>query len=246
MSRDNGRSFRYVNGGQGNGFESCNWIDIFMLRPGLKYIFKVYAGNKFEYETIGSSIIATTMTISEENGNISDCNILGVNIINDPSFEFGNHNFKPSMGTFFHLVERHSTIVGEFVGRMVIKTRSYISNGVSQSSIKQVIKDDKFLEMIMHEKMKEKEILLSLSLYSQLESCYFTNDDFRWGTYLLIEFQDGSHLKQDHYFDTSSSNWQGALITACLTKWSKLKSIQIVAYMSAKSCVSLWDGFVLV
>lgn len=69
MSRDNGHSFRFVNGGQGEGFEGGTWIDVFMLRPGLQYIFKVYAGNRFEYEKEGLRISAPTMKISEENGN---------------------------------------------------------------------------------------------------------------------------------------------------------------------------------
>lgn len=129
---------------------------------------------------------------------------------------------------------------------MVINTRSYLANGVTQSSIKQVINDEKILEDIMIAKRKDNEIMLSLSIYSLLESCYFTVDDFEWGAYLLIEFQDGSFLKSDHTFDTSNRNWQGALITCCLSKWSKLESIQIVAFNSAKSCISLWDGLVLV
>lgn len=246
MSRDKGRSFRYVNGGQGQGFEGGSWIDVFMLRPGLEYIFKIYAGNRFEYETIGSIASVSTMTHSDENGNYAYCNYLGINLINDPSFEYGNHNFKPSIGTSFHVVESHSTIEGNFVGRMVINTRSYISNGVRHSSIKNVINDKKLLDRIMLANRKEDEILLSLSLYSQFESCYFTQDDFRWGAFLMIDFQDGSNLKVEHSFDTSNRHWQGALITACLSKWSKLKSIQIVAHMSAKSCITLWDAIVLV
>ena len=70
--------------------------------------------------------------------------------------------------------------------------------------------------------------------------------DFEWGVYLLIEFQDGSIMKLMHSFDTSSKEWQGSLMTACLSKWTKLTSVKIVAHMAAKSCVSLWDGFVLV
>jgi hypothetical protein len=69
MSRDNGRTFRYVNGGQGEGYEGGTFIDVFMLRPGQEYIFKVYAGNRFEYEAMGLTKTVSTMTIGQENGN---------------------------------------------------------------------------------------------------------------------------------------------------------------------------------
>ena len=72
VSRDGGRTFRFVHGGQGRGFISGTWIDIFMLRPGHDYIFKIYAGNGFTYEKIGSSTKAKTMKIYQENGNILD------------------------------------------------------------------------------------------------------------------------------------------------------------------------------
>lgn len=145
-------------------------------------------------------------------------------------------------------MENPSKLEGSFVGRLVISTRSYLAKGVTKSHIKQVINDKNVLDRLISSKQMEgsNEILLSLSVYSQLESCYFTKDGFQWGAVLLMEFEDGSSMKLDYSFDTSNRHWQGVLITACLSKWSKLKSLQIVAQMSAKSCVSLWDGVVLV
>jgi hypothetical protein len=172
---------------------------------------------------------------------------LEINLVKDPSFEIGNHNFKKSIGAFFHIVENRSRIQGNFVGRLAINTRSYLASGVTQSNIKQVISDQNVLNNLMAAKRMNgtKQIILSLSMYSQLESCYFTKDDFQWGASLVIEFHDGTTLKLIHSFDTSNRHWQGSLITACLSKWSQIKSIQIVAQMNAKSCVSLWDGIVL-
>ena len=67
MSRDYGRSFRFVNGGQGEGYEGGNSIDVFMLRPGQDIIFKIYAGNRFEYETAGLVFNVSTLNLNEEN-----------------------------------------------------------------------------------------------------------------------------------------------------------------------------------
>ena len=69
MSRDQGRSFKYVNYGQGEGLEGRDSLTIFPLRPGTEYIFRLFAGNRFEYEDIGKTITLKTLTRSQERGN---------------------------------------------------------------------------------------------------------------------------------------------------------------------------------
>ena len=72
MSRDSGRTFRFVNEGQGEGYEGGTFIDVFMLRPGQEYIFKINAGNRFEYESIGVTQKASTITNGQEDGNFHE------------------------------------------------------------------------------------------------------------------------------------------------------------------------------
>ena len=170
-------------------------------------------------------------------------NILEVNLLQNPSFEIAQSNFKPSLGAMFHVVESTSTIEGNFVGRLVIRTRSYLARTVTKNSFEQSIVDPNTLRKLIK---KPDENIVSFSLYSKLESCFFSKDDFEWGAYLWIQFTDGSSMQLEHEFDTSNIQWQGALITACLSKWSKIKEIKVVAHLAAKSCASLWDGFVLV
>jgi hypothetical protein len=69
-SKDQGNTFRFVNNGQGEGYEGGKSLHVYQLRPNAVYIFKVFAGNRFVYEQTGRKIKIKTLSMAEENGTL--------------------------------------------------------------------------------------------------------------------------------------------------------------------------------
>jgi hypothetical protein len=69
ISKDKGRTYKYVH--HGEGYESpLHSLMITFLKPDTLYYLKIYSGNRFEYETQGRIIQVKTLTRSEEKGKI--------------------------------------------------------------------------------------------------------------------------------------------------------------------------------
>ncbi|KAI8810895.1 hypothetical protein BJ742DRAFT_162782 [Cladochytrium replicatum] len=66
------------------------------LEPGKSYIFRVFAGNRFEFEDDGADLFIKTLTKREEQA---------LNLLKNPSFEEGHFQFNHSVGATFHIVE---------------------------------------------------------------------------------------------------------------------------------------------
>ena len=73
ISKDGGNSFRFVNDGQGEGYEGSTTLQLFPLRPGKEYIVSIHAGNRFEYESQGRRLTVKTLTREQESGETFTC-----------------------------------------------------------------------------------------------------------------------------------------------------------------------------
>ncbi|KAI9361626.1 hypothetical protein DFJ73DRAFT_28732 [Zopfochytrium polystomum] len=146
QSSDNGNSWGPVNYGEGEQFEPApqipttdpegpsrptdayNKIVVFGLQPQTTYIFRVFAGNRFDFEEHGQDYTVKTLSLSDE---------YAQNLLENPSFEYGKRGYQISENNTFAIIEDPKT--QEHMARSQITTVGYMYNAESTAAITQAV-----------------------------------------------------------------------------------------------------------
>ncbi|KAJ3196273.1 hypothetical protein HK101_009538 [Irineochytrium annulatum] len=272
QSSDNGDSFAPVNHGQGENYEpvpiiasddpegqtrlkgSNNRITVFGLEPRTRYIFRVHAGNRFDYEEAGRSIQVSTEDHVHERK---------VNLVRNPSFEDGSVGYTMSRDGLFHVVA--PGIRTPHAGQTEVSTMGYLLPDRSIASLSQTL-DVTMVQTSLNGLGKDHPRTLTFGMRSQLGKFY---DDFpSWRMEARVWYKRGvpagsttsnrllegveprlaRRADEEHVmeFDRSNKEWQARVVSVCMANWAEVEEVEIAGVIETFRGHVQWDDWVVV
>ncbi|KAJ3255024.1 Beta-1,4 N-acetylgalactosaminyltransferase 2 [Chytriomyces hyalinus] len=294
QSYDHGQSWAPVNHGQGENYEhepqsisenpdgfqrrknSKNWITVHGLRPATPYIFRIHAGNRFNY--LDSAVDISVTTLSQENEDDR-------NLIQNGAFESGslypytvskNNSYavRPTIGD--PAQPAHSYIRRTGI-RSEITTVGYLVPHRSIASVSQLVPAKKIIESFTHNYKNEENVPRNfvVSMQSKFDAL-FDGEGMSWRVQVKAWFgrrtntiyqcskdenQDDSdqplvpdinwgpaEFEFKEEFDRSNLEWQGRTVSVCVADdWQdRLKGVEVSGVLETFRGSVIFDRWVMV
>ncbi|KAJ3112898.1 Beta-1,4 N-acetylgalactosaminyltransferase 1 [Phlyctochytrium bullatum] len=273
QSSNKGLSWAPVNYGQGENYEpvpilaskeiegqvrrkdSFNQIAVMGLKPGTEYMFRVHAGNRFDYEQKGVQIDVRTMAARMEQAQ---------NILQNPSFESGLKGYKYE-NTSYKVHVSSPGLATDNAVQLDITTTGYLRSRPTVAYLSQLVSAS-----VLQRKLKNggnnNGYLLTFLAHSRLGKFFDNHPSWRaefavwleesWAvTRRVCAAQPGNapvelvqkpHSKLVEEFDRSNGEWQSRLMSVCLSQSARVERAEVRGVMESFRGYVTFDDLVLV